>query len=258
MSLYAYCLSDQVTAQTIEALRGVADAAPFLIGHEGLAAVVSRYEGEAVSVTRENVLAHERVVRQVLAQTTPLPFRFGTLASESRLRSYLTTQQDALESQLARVRGCVEMSVKVIRDQDAFESESSAQDFRAREEDQGATDESAENKYPKDKGVEAVSRGAGTAYLQRKRREVMGDELLKERAEEIAEWLAGRLTRVARDSVVSVRSQEPLVVAAAFLVERARLEEYRERLRAAQSERREIHFLTSGAWPPYSFSSLSS
>ncbi|MDT5122289.1 MAG: hypothetical protein QOC96_1771 [Acidobacteriota bacterium] len=243
MSLYAYCLSDEVTALALETIRGVAGATPILIEHEGLAAVVSDYENDAVSVTRENVLAHERVVQQVLAQTTPLPFRFGTLASEARLRNYLATQKSALCTQLARVRGCVEMSVKVIRGTEAFESESTAQDSTTREEHQVAAD---------------LSGGAGTIYLHKKRREMMGDELLKERAEEIAGWLAERLASTVRESVVSVRPKEMLIVAAAYLVEVARLEEYRERLRRARDERREIHFLTSGPWPPYSFSDLSS
>src|SRR2546421_5434729 len=163
MSLYAYCLGDDVTARTLERVRGLAGASPMLIEHEELSAVVSEYGDDSVNVTRENVLAHERVVQQVLAQTTPLPFRFGTLVSEARLRNYLTTQKGALEAQLARVRGCVEMSVKVIRDKEAFESESTEQDSTTREEQPVAED---------------LSGGAGTVYLHKKRREVMGDELL--------------------------------------------------------------------------------
>lgn len=251
MSLYAYCLSDEVTAQTLEAVRGLAGATPILIKHEGLAAVVSEYEDDAVSVTRENVLAHERVVQQVLAQATPLPFRFGTLVSEARLRNYLTTQKAAIESQLARVRGCVEMSVKVIWGTETFNSQTSGQDLRVRDELQGAEEGAS------DEGVGKTS-GAGTAYLEKKKREMVGDELLKERAEEFAGWLAERLKIVIRESVVSVRPKEMLVVAAAYLVERERLEEYRERLRRTRDERSEIHFLTSGPWPPYSFSSISS
>lgn len=243
MSLYAYCLSDEVTAQMIEHARGVADASPFLIEHEGLAAVVSNYEGGSVSVTRENVLAHERVVQQALVEATLLPFRFGTLVSESRLRSYLTLQRGALESQLARVRGCVEMSVKVIRAREVSESETGVEGSRTRDEHTGAED---------------LSGGAGTSYLLMKRREIAGDELLKERAEELARWLAERLDGAARESVASVRPKEMLVVAASYLVERERLEEYGARLREARRERLEIHFLTSGPWPPYSFSSISS
>lgn len=243
MSLYAYCLSDEVGAHMLDAVRGVANATVFLIEDAGLAAVVSEYGEASVGVTRENVLAHERVVQQVLAETTPLPFRFGTLVSEERLLGFLASQRGALEAKLARVRGCVEMSVKVMRSREAFESESAGEDLRGREERTGAED---------------LSRGAGTNYLLMKRREIVGGELLEERAEEIARWLALRLEGAARESSVSVRPKEMLVVAAAYLVERVRLEEYRARLREAREERGEIHFLTSGPWPPYSFSGISS
>jgi hypothetical protein len=53
---------------------------------------------------------------------------------------------------------------------------------------------------------------------------------------------------------VRVSPEGSLVVRAAHLVVRERVEEYRERLRAAGDERRELRLLTSGPWPPYSFS----
>src|ERR1043165_6899709 len=114
MPFYAYCLSDEVTTGAIESVVGLADEKPRLIERAGLKGVVSDFKDEQVTVTRENVLAHERVVRRVLVETTPLPFRFGTLVSETRLESYLDSQQENLRAQLERVRGCVEMSVKVI------------------------------------------------------------------------------------------------------------------------------------------------
>jgi len=39
-----------------------------------LTVAVSEFAGDAVAITRENVLAHEQVVRSVLRHTTPLPF----------------------------------------------------------------------------------------------------------------------------------------------------------------------------------------
>src|SRR5205823_5101757 len=114
MNLYAYCLSDEVTDNTIKSEIGMAGAKPRLIRCGEIAAVVSEFDDEQVNVTRENVLAHERVVRRVLSETTPLPFRFGTVVTEAQLQSYLDSQRDSLKAQLERVRGCVEMSVKVI------------------------------------------------------------------------------------------------------------------------------------------------
>jgi len=86
MNVYAYCLSDEVTPEATNSVIGVAGAMPRLIHYQGITAVVSDYTGEHLSVTRENVFAHERVIGRILAETTPLPFRFGTVVSEAQLQ----------------------------------------------------------------------------------------------------------------------------------------------------------------------------
>ena len=234
MNLYAYCLGDEVTAGSIEDSAGVAGARPRLVERAGISAVVSPFGDEKIAVTRENVMAHERVVRRVLAETTPLPFRFGTIVTEARLASYLDSQQGKLKAQLERVRGAVEMSVKVIW-------EPLAEGVGAA----GGRDE------------EAAAGGTGTRFLLRKRRELLGEGELRERAVEVWAWLGRVLEGLARESQVSLRPSENLILAAAHLVERGRLGDYRRALGRARAERPELHFLTSGAWPPYSFTSVS-
>ena len=228
MSLYAYCLCDELTPDALEAVAGLAGATPSLLWCDEIAAVVSEFDGDVVAVTRAHVLAHERVVGRVLAEVTPLPFRFGTLTSETRLRSYVATHTAALRAQLERVRGCVEMSVKVI--------------WREATEHEAA--------QPR---AHAEASGAGTAFLEAKRRALLGERAAQACAEELARWLTGRLAEVVRAEQLSVRPTGALVLAAAHLVERARLAEYRARLRQTLAERAELHFLTSGPWPLYSF-----
>jgi len=224
MNLYAYCLGDEATAVAVGDVAGVAGARPRLVARAGLTAVVSEYGEERIAVTREGVLAHERVVRRVLAETTPLPFRFGTIVSEARLESYLDTQQAKLKAQLARVRGAVEMSVKIIWNREAA----------------GA-------------GAEEPAGGSGTRFLMKKRRELLGEGEAEGRAAEVDAWLGRALEGLARESLVSLRPSENLILAAAHLVERGLLADYRRALGRARTERPELHFLTSGAWPPYSF-----
>ena len=240
MPFYAYCLSDEVTDHMIESMAGVAGAgAPQLIQYGGIAAVVSQLEGERVGLTRENVFAHERVVGRVLAHTTPLPFRFGTVVSASQLEGYVNSQREYLLTQLARVRGSVEMSVKVVWNLEAVRREATARN-------------ALKGNAPEDEsGAEPL--GLGAAFMEAKRREILGDESLKSEADEIASWLNGRLGDAVREMEVRVRPLEALVVAAAHMVLRERIEEYQERLRAARLERPDLHFLTSGPWPPYSF-----
>src|SRR5205085_2780008 len=113
MSLYVYCLSDELDAAAFEGLTGVGGASARVLSLGRIAAVVSEFEDESVALTSENVRAHNRVNSQVLAALTPLPFRFCTRAAESRLAEYVAANEASLVASLARVRGCVEMSVKI-------------------------------------------------------------------------------------------------------------------------------------------------
>ena len=250
MNLYAYCLGDDIAPALIEPATGVGGAQPRLIRYQDTAAVVSEFNGETVPLSRENVLAHHSVIAHVLAHITPLPFRFGTLVSAERLQSYIASQQSALHESLRRVRGCVEMSVKVIWNVEATEdSESIAR---------GAKTESVNRMVDTRNAPNAVTLKSGTDFLAAKRREIVGDEKRLAQAEEIAAWLASRLRDTAQESSVRVRPAESLVLAASHLVKRERLGEYRERVARAREERRDLHFLTSGAWPPYSFCEIRS
>jgi hypothetical protein len=242
MKLYAYCLSDEVTARMIESVAGLAGAKPYLIERGEIRAVVSEFADEKAAVTREHVMAHERVVRHVLSQTTPLPFRFGTVINEERLLSYLDSQAASLKLQLERVRGCVEWSVKVSWNLEAVRREALRDDDDAQP--------------PVEAG--SKSEGSGTQFLLAKRREILGEKVLRERAEEISSWLSRALSEVVREAQVNLQPLDSLVLAAAHLVERSRLAEYRLALERARAEKKDLHFLTSGAWPPYSFTSAGS
>ena len=242
MSLYAYCLCEELIATALDAVAGVAGAAPRLLPCGRTVAVVSEFAGESLAVTREHVLAHERVVGRVLTETTPLPFRFGTVTSEERLRSYVAAREPTLRAQFERVRGCVEMSVKVLwPPESGQEGAGDGQGGGAEAGARGAAGNTA-------------SVGVGTAFLAAKRRALLGDEERRGRAAEFECWLAGRLGAVVRETRVSVRPAGRVLVAAAHLVERGRLGEYRARVRQVVAERASQHFLTSGPWPPYSFS----
>ena len=238
MRLYAYCLSDEMSAPVIEGARGVGGVEPRVMEFGNIRAVVSDVEEETVSVTRENVFAHERVIREVLRQVTPLPFRFGTVVNVERLESYIDSHREELLDGLERVRGAVEMSVKIIWNPEDIRREAVGHE--------GA----GKTAHSEGKG------GTGAAYLAAKRREILGDELLKERAERVAAWLRERVEDYVSESNVSLHATEALMLRAAYLVRRERLTDYRERVMSFKSERPELRFLTSGPWPPYSFSNI--
>ena len=231
MKLYAYCVAGHLDALDAET-RGVSGATIRLLTIDDFAVVISDSELDAVAVTREHALAHAAVVRGVLDRTTPLPFRFGTLVTESQLRSYITARHVALKAKLEHVRDSVEMSAKIIWEPAALTS-------------------------PDDLEPQAGSvQGAGTAFLTEKRRELLGNERRAAEAAEIAGWLAETVAGLTRDQQVTLRPSDKLVLAAAHLVEKGRIGDYREKMAAAREKRPDLHFLVSGPWPPYSFANI--
>ena len=247
MSLYVYCLGDELSGAAFEGTAGVGGAPVRLLSLGRLSAVVSDAREEPVVVTEENLLAHNRVNAAALAVSTPLPFRFGTRAAPERLAEYAAANEAALAEALARVRGRVEMSVKLMEKAKGEEkAEGTGQKAEGKSESEAGGGEEA-----------SAAVGRGTAFLLKKRREVLGEEAARLHAEELAAWLAAGLAGLACESAARVSPSEAIVVRAAHLVERERIAEYRTRLRELGALRPALRLLTSGPWPPYSFSDLS-
>jgi hypothetical protein len=250
MSLYVYCLGDELPEAAFEGLSGVGGARVRLLQLGRLAAVVSDAGEEPVAVTEENLSAHNRVNAAALAVSTPLPFRFGTRSAPERLAEYAASNEAALAEALARVRGCVEMGAKLME-----KAEGRGQ--KAEDKDAGERPAAAGRGVPAETGEEtAAAVGRGTAFLLKKRREVLGEEEARLRAEELAAWLAAGVAGLARESAVRVSPSEAIVVRAAHLVERERVADYRACLRELGAGRTGLRLLASGPWPPYSFSDV--
>ena len=225
MKLYAYCLVENLDAFDVTT-RGISGAAVRSLQVDELAVLVSDFNSDTIAVTRENALDHAAVVRSVLDRATPLPFRFGTLVTEQQLKSYISARKPALQTRFAHVRGCVEMSVKIIRE------------------------------VSEDKAEVRDEITSGTSFLEEKRLALLGSEQKATEATEISAWLHKQVDGLISDEQVTVRPSEKLVLAAAHLVERDKIPQYKEKLAAARKNRPELHFLFSGPWPPYSFANI--
>jgi hypothetical protein len=71
---------------------------------------------DAVPPANPKTLAlHHDVVASTLDAHAVLPFRYGTTVAADEADTWLGAQRPALEAALAQVRGCVEMSVKLLR-----------------------------------------------------------------------------------------------------------------------------------------------
>ena len=89
----------------------------YTIAEGRVAAVVSGLAGPKIRPQRANLAAHQAVLKCLMADTTPLPMAFGTVAtSPEAIRKILVRNQHAFEEQLKRVAGKVEMGLRVAWD----------------------------------------------------------------------------------------------------------------------------------------------
>lgn len=185
----------------------------------------------APSVDAASLQAHDAVVR-CLAEEAPalLPARFGTrLADEPALAEAVASRAAVLAEALEKVRGCVQMTLRVFGTGEA-----------------GATPSPT---LPRFAGE--GSAGPGTRYLEARRRE---HERLVSLPE--IEPLRPALRPHLRAERVERRPAGLLVGTAFHLVPRPALADYRAALEATGGELPGgFRLAWSGPWPPYAFSS---
>ncbi len=225
MKLYVYCLCADLDTFD-NSVSGVSGAEVRVLKVEAISVVVS--DSETVPATQENILAHAAVVRSVCTRTTTVPFRFGTLATEAQLRSFITNNKVAIANKLAHLKGCVEMDLKTV-----WQSSSSA----------------ITSPDP--------TEGPGTAFLREKRRELLGDEQIVAQRAELSRLLSEALGGLMKEEKISVGSSENALPARVFhLVEAGKIREYRQKVQELRETRPDLQLEVSGPWPPYSFANI--
>ena len=227
MKLYAYCMVEAL--DTLDpTIRGIEGAAVRLLKIDEFGVLVS--DGDAFPLTKESAIAHHTVVHSILDQTTSLPFRFGSVISEQQLRHYVATYKPALKKSFAHVRGCIQMDLKIIWQHSTPD-----------------TNQPLENE----------KQGPGTAFLEKKRRELLGDERQAGKTAELSNLLREQLGSLIRDEQIELRPSKTVVLAAVFhLIENADVEKYKEKVQEIRNNRPDLKIRLSGPWPPYSFANI--
>src|SRR5664279_377940 len=96
---------------------GIDGSDVYTITEGRVAAVVSGLPSPKIRPQRAHLAAHQAVLKCLMADTTPLPMAFGTIAdSPEAIRRILVRNQRALQEQFRRVAGRVEMGLRVAWD----------------------------------------------------------------------------------------------------------------------------------------------
>jgi hypothetical protein len=214
--LYLYAITE---SDRIPAIEGLRRATLTAVGEPGLLAVVSAHD--ELEPDQDDLWTHEQVVEGLTAGGPVLPMRFGSwLPDEPAVHAFLSERRQALEEAFERVRGAVELSVRV--------AIGPAPEGR----DQTAADDQATD--------------SGTAYLL--------DRLKVERNQkEVTQQIHRPLASLARASTSWSGEPPRRHWKAAYLVSRDRIEEFIEQIDRLDSELSGGAVICTGPWPPYSF-----
>ena len=223
----------------------IGDAGPvYTLSHRGLAAVLSDDPLPRYEVTRKNVRGHQAVVDEVMRTTEILPTRLGTVLPSPQwvVGNFLEERWAELRRLLDRVAGRVEFGLKASWTDLQFvfaEVIAADRDLRA----------------VRDRLTRRPAAATYEARLQLGER--AGQALTAKRKQE-ADDLAGAL----EPHVVDIRRNDPvselMVLNAAFLVDRPRIEPFEaavqglDRVHAGR-----LGFVLAGPLPPYNFVRLS-
>jgi hypothetical protein len=98
---------------------GIGGNTVYAISDGSISAVVSNVPNKKIRPQRRNLAAHQRVLKCLMAETTPLPMAFGVIADGDRaVKEILADHHSLFLAQCNRVSGKVEMGLRVTWDVD--------------------------------------------------------------------------------------------------------------------------------------------
>ncbi len=209
------------------------------IAYRDISAVVSNSPMARYVVSKENLMAHERVIERVMKEFTVLPVRFCTVATNAEeIRRFLEFRYLELKHLLRDLDGKVELGVKALwRKMEIIFQE--------------VVDEQEEIKRLK---AEAAGTPSRHAHAQQIAIGQMVQAALGVKKEREAEDLLAGLKRASVESRLNRTVGDKMLLNAAFLVDRGREREFDELVERLDLRYRErIKFVYVGPVAPYNF-----
>jgi len=197
------------------------------LAHRDIAAVVSPLTAAEVPLTEANLWLHEAVVEALMTEGAILPVRFGTvLASEAKVQAMLAACYASFVATLERVRGRVELGLRVLWE---------------------------EVPYSTGKGDGHQRADSGREYLLTRLEEGRRGQIRRQRAETLAAEIHETLARLSAESTRQVLATPRLLLTAAYLIEREQMAAFQREVETLRETHPTRRFLCTGPWPPYSF-----
>lgn len=237
MALYVYGVTS-ASAEIAEG-EGIAGAPLALVTEDGLGALVSAVPELELSMGRDALDAHARVLERAHMRGTVLPMRFGMIMADADevVDRLLLAHGDRLREQLGAFEGTVELRLRAI-----YEEKPVLREIVSEDRDVARLRESLRGRSPD-----------ATYYGQIRLGELVAQAMARKRDRDAAAILDG-LEPLALAVDVAPPANERIVLAASFLVSRERIEDFDAAVNevgAAQAGRMRLKY--TGPLPPHSF-----
>ena len=235
------------------------DGSPLRVVANGeLAAVISDRSDAELLVSEDALWTHERVVEGLMSDRAVLPMRYGSvLRDDEAVEAMLRARRGELTAALERVSGAVELGVRA-----AWDAEAAASDpeVAASDPETAVTGAPSDREAPAMAEVsapEAIAVGGATSYPDADgpgAAYLIGLSRRRQRARALAERLDRAVGELSRAGVQRLLTSPSLPVSAAYLVDRGRVDAFRDRIAILEAEVEDAELVCTGPWPPYSFS----
>jgi len=210
------------------------------IGYDELSMVVSNHSMGKLVVSRENMLAHEKVIEKVMKEfDAVLPVRFGTIASNAdEVRNLLDRRCREFKNALRDMDHKIELGVKGIwKNIDIIFKE--------------IVEENKEIKSKKEKILN--DKGKKNVHAKMEIGKMIEKALIKKKGKE-TEKIADALRRTAVHSKLNKTISDEMFMNAAFLVDKGREKEFDNIMDDLNDEyKNRIKFMYAGPLPVFNF-----
>ena len=239
---YIYCIIASKEAKSFGPLGigGRGDEVNTIV-YDDIAAVVSNSPVISYAVSRENMLAHEKAIEEVMKKHTVLPVRFCTIAKdEDKVRKILEIEHDKFTEALKNIKGKKELGLKAIFKEDVIYKE-----IAEKYEDIKKLKKALSSESPTKTYYLRVEVGRKVEAALQEEKDIYKEEILE------------TLSPLAKDTKVNNTYGELMIISAAFLVENSREAEFDKSVQElADKYDDKIKFKYVGTLPPFNFVNL--
>lgn len=209
----------------------------YTVRYKDLTCVVSNSPVRKYSVNRENCLAHQQVLEEIMEQYTVLPVRYGVIAENLDLvtEKLLKGYYDMLQEQIKRMKGKMELGLKIMwKEMPAIYQE--------------LVEENEDIRKMRDAFQKNVT------YDQKMKLGEMVERALEAKKQREQKIILTPLKKLADEAKDNFLMGEWMVINSVFLVDESKTKEFDQKVsQLAEQHNERAKFKYFGPVPPYNF-----